>query len=345
MPLVVHIKKKLNRYTLVSDFKTSGRLALLGASGSGKSMTLKCIAGIETPDEGIIILNGRTLFDSDKKINVIPQKRKIGYLFQNYALFPNMTVSENIAIGMKNKTKDKRLGEILSEFYIEDIRNKYPYEISGGQQQRTALARIVASEPDAILLDEPFSALDNYIRWKLEMTVADTIGKFGGISVMVTHDRNEAYRNCNEICVIDEGRSQPVISTHELMSNPMTVGAARISGCKNIYGIEKTNKKNEIFIPNLNIYLKAAKNVGDNIEFVGLRAHYFTLEGSINKIECTIERVTEDIFSTIIMLKPVGATDDLELIRVEKDKKTAAEIANLSKIDIYIKPEDVLLLE
>ncbi|MEA4973856.1 MAG: ATP-binding cassette domain-containing protein [Candidatus Metalachnospira sp.] len=345
MSLVLHIRKKLNRYTLVSDFETDGQLALLGASGSGKSMTLKCIAGIEKPDEGIIILNGKTLFDSDKKVNVPPQKRNIGYLFQNYALFPNMTVRENITVAMKSKDKEKRLKEILSEFYIEDIENKYPYEISGGQQQRTALARIIASEPDAILLDEPFSALDNYIRWKLEMTVADTIKKFGGISVMVTHDRNEAYRNCSEICVIDEGKSEPVICTHELMSNPMTVGAARISGCKNIYEIEKTVKKDEIFVPKLNIYLKAAKNVGDNIKFVGLRAHYFTSEGSANKIECSVERVTEDVFSTIIMLKPVCAVDDFELIRIEKDKETAAELVKSGRIIVYIEPKDVLLLE
>lgn len=345
MSLVLHIKKKLDSYTLVSDFETDGQLALLGASGSGKSMTLKCIAGIEKPDEGIIILNGKTLFDSNKKINVPPQKRNIGYLFQNYALFPNMTVSENITVAMKSKNKHNRLKQILSEFYIEDIENKYPYEISGGQQQRTALARIIASEPDAILLDEPFSALDNYIRWKLEMTVADTIKKFGGISVMVTHDRNEAYRNCSEICVIDEGKSEPVICTHELMSNPVTVGAARISGCKNIYKIEKTSKKDEIFVPKLNIYLKAAKNVGDNIKAVGLRAHYFMFEGSENRVECFVERVIEDVFSTIIMLRPVVSVDNSELIRIEMDKKIASELVKANKLTVYIKPEDVLLLE
>jgi len=345
MSLILHIRKKLNRYTLISDFETDGRLALLGASGSGKSMTLKCIAGIEKPDEGIIILNGKTLFDSNKKINIAPQVRNIGYLFQNYALFPNMSVRNNIAVAMKSNNKEKRLKEILSEFYIEDIENKFPYEISGGQQQRTALARIIASEPDAILLDEPFSALDNYIKWKLEMTVADTIRKFGGISVMVTHDRNEAYRNCNEICVIDEGKSEPVISTRELMLNPMTVGAARISGCKNIYEIEKTSKKDEIFVPKLNIYLKAAKIVGDNIKSVGLRAHFFMLEGSENRIDCTVERVIEDVFSTIIMLKPVKAVDSFELIRIEKDKRSVAEFIKSDKISVYIAPEDVLLLE
>ncbi len=345
MSLILHIRKKLNRYTLISDFETDGQLALLGASGSGKSMTLKCIAGIEKPDEGIIILNGKTLFDSNNKVNVPPQKRNIGYLFQNYALFPNMTVRDNIAVAMKSKDKQNRLKEILTEFYIEDIENKYPCEISGGQQQRTALARIIASEPDAILLDEPFSAVDNYIRWKLEMTVADTIKKFGGISVMVTHDRNEAYRNCSKICVIDEGKSEPVICTHELMSNPVTVGAARISGCKNIYGIEKTSKKDEIFVPKLNIYLKAARNIGDDVKSVGLRAHYFMLEGSENRIECSVERIIEDVFSTIIMLKPVGAVNGSELIRIERDKETASEFIKSNRISVFIKPEDVLLLE
>ena len=157
-------------------------------------MTLKCIAGIEKPDSGYIELNGRVLYDSSKHINIQPQKRNVGYLFQNYALFPNMTVKKNILVAMKAENKTEKLNYLLDEFYIRDIQDKYPGEISGGQQQRVALARILASEPEVILLDEPFSALDNFIRWKLEMTVVDTIKKFGVISVMVTHDRDEAIQ-------------------------------------------------------------------------------------------------------------------------------------------------------
>ena len=224
MELTVRIKKRLHRFTLNADIETKSSIALLGASGSGKSMTLKCIAGIEKPDSGVIILNGRTLYDSEKGIDLPPQKRKIGYLFQNYALFPNMTVRQNIEVAAKEKNN---VDKLISDFYLNSIANKYPDEISGGQQQRTALARIIASKPEAILLDEPFSAIDSYLKWKLEMTVSDTIKNFGGLSIMVTHDRNEAYRNCGGICIINDGRTEKILNTKEFMECPKTVGAAR----------------------------------------------------------------------------------------------------------------------
>ena len=143
------------------------RMALLGASGCGKSVTLKCIAGIMTPDRGHIILDGETLFDSEKHINLSPQKRRVGYLFQQYALFPNMTVLQNIQCGIRpgsRAERRRRAEEQLRRFRLEGLEKKYPAQLSGGQQQRTALARILASEPRAILLDEPFSALDGFHR-------------------------------------------------------------------------------------------------------------------------------------------------------------------------------------
>ena len=343
MELIVKIKKKLHQFTLDADIETSSSIALLGASGSGKSMTLKCIAGIEKPDRGVIILNGRTLFDSEKKINLPPQKRNVGYLFQNYALFPNMTVRQNIEISMKKKGGD--IESLIAGFYLKGLENKYPCEISGGQQQRTALARIIASEPDAILLDEPFSAIDSYMRWKLEMTVSDIIKNFGGLSIMVTHDRNEAYRNCRGICIINEGRTETILNNEEFISAPQTVGAARISGCKNIYKFEKTAEDRQIFIPSLNIYLKTAENIKENRNYIGLRAHYFHFDEGENEIECEIERVIEDVFSTIIMLRPVNCGETSELIRIETDKRQAAELVSRRIIKIYIEPKDVLLLK
>ena len=143
------------------------RMALLGASGCGKSVTLKCIAGIMTPDRGHIILDGETLFDSEKHINLPPQKRRVGYLFQQYALFPNMTVLQNIRCGIRSGSraeKRRRAEKKLRRFRLEGLEKKYPTQLSGGQQQRTALARILASEPRAILLDEPFSALDGFLK-------------------------------------------------------------------------------------------------------------------------------------------------------------------------------------
>ncbi len=164
MSLSVDIEKKLGAFHLRSKFEVPDEtMALLGASGCGKSMTLKCIAGIVTPDRGRIVLGDRVLFDSEKKINLPPQQRKVGYLFQQYALFPNMSVEQNILCGIRSGDKaEKRcvLAEKIRMFRLEGLEKKHPAQLSGGQQQRVALARILCSEPEAILLDEPFSALD-----------------------------------------------------------------------------------------------------------------------------------------------------------------------------------------
>ena len=153
MSLLVDIKKDFGRFRLDAAFETdSGSvMGLLGASGCGKSVTLKCVAGIERPDEGRIVLDGRVLFDSAKRIDLTPQQRRVGYLFQNYALFPNMTLAQNIAVGVRDRAKRKEtVARLVKAFYLEGSEGKYPRQLSGGQQQRTALARILASEPEAL---------------------------------------------------------------------------------------------------------------------------------------------------------------------------------------------------
>ena len=184
MSLSVDIEKKLGAFHLRSQFEAPDEtMALLGASGCGKSMTLKCIAGIVTPDRGRIVLGGRVLFDSEKKINLPPQQRRVGYLFQQYALFPNMSVEQNILCGIRSGDKaEKRrvLAGKIRMFRLEGLEKKHPAQLSGGQQQRVALARILCSEPEAILLDEPFSALDSYLKWNLEIELADLLATFNG---------------------------------------------------------------------------------------------------------------------------------------------------------------------
>ena len=178
MKLQVQIKKKLGTFHLDAAFETEeGVFAILGASGCGKSMTLKCIAGIETPDEGKIVLDGKILFDSQKHINLPPQKRKFGYMFQDYALFPNMMVQQNIMAGMGKKPDKAVVVEYINRFQLSGVENLYPSQLFGGQKQRVAMARMLAAKPDVILLDEPFSALDSYLRWEVEQQMREILEK------------------------------------------------------------------------------------------------------------------------------------------------------------------------
>jgi molybdate transport system ATP-binding protein len=183
MPFEINIKKKLGSFELDIDFSSqTKRLGILGASGSGKSMLLKCIAGIVSPDTGRISVGGRVLFDSAKHIHLTPQKRNIGYLFQNYALFPTMTVERNILAAAKgSKAERKRkTNEILKRFGIDELRTQLPSQLSGGQQQRTAFARMSAAEPSVMLLDEPFSALDVYLKDRLHYETLKLLEVFPG---------------------------------------------------------------------------------------------------------------------------------------------------------------------
>ena len=214
MALEVQVEKTYGDFHLKAEFQAEGEpLALLGPSGCGKSLTLKCIAGIERPDRGRIVLDGRVLFDSERRIDLPPQKRQVGYLFQQYALFPHMTVAENIAAGcrrLERTARDRRVAALTAMLHLEGLEGLRPRQLSGGQQQRTALARILASEPRAILLDEPFSALDSHLKWQLEPELRDVLDAFGGVTLWVTHDRGEAYRNCPRVCVMEAGRTSPV---------------------------------------------------------------------------------------------------------------------------------------
>ena len=208
MAIDMLIRKKWDKFSLDINFKSqSKRIGILGASGCGKSMTLKSIAGIETPDSGHIKIDGNILFDKETKTNLKTQKRKVGYLFQNYALFPTMTVEQNIAAGLKGNKQDihKRVKEMIQKFGLAGLEKHYPKQLSGGQQQRTALARIMAYEPEVILLDEPFSALDLYLKDRLEQEVLQMLESYMGTVIMVSHNRDEIYRFSEELFVMDKG--------------------------------------------------------------------------------------------------------------------------------------------
>ncbi|MBQ3331163.1 MAG: ATP-binding cassette domain-containing protein [Ruminococcus sp.] len=207
--LYVNIEKRLDRYMLRAEFECDRQTtALFGASGAGKSMTMKCVAGIEKPDKGVIQLNGRTLFDSEKKIDLPPQKRHVGYLFQDYALFPNMTVIGNIRAVMRKLPKAEqkiRLEELIDRFRLSGLEDRRPDTLSGGEKQRVALARIFASSPQVLLLDEPFSSLDTMLKLQLIPYIRKIIGEFGGETILVSHDIDEVRQLCATVIPIADG--------------------------------------------------------------------------------------------------------------------------------------------
>lgn len=209
MSLSVDIEKKLGAFHLRSQFEAPDEtMALLGASGCGKSMTLKCIAGIVTPDRGRIVLGGRVLFDSEKKINLPPQQRRVGYLFQQYALFPNMSVEQNILCGIRSGDKaEKRhvLAEKIRMFRLEGLEKKHPAQLSGGQQQRVALARTLNQNPKIILADEPVASLDP-ITAKQVMQDFVRINKEYKISILLNiHHVDLALKYCDRVIGIRAG--------------------------------------------------------------------------------------------------------------------------------------------
>lgn len=350
MALAVNIQKKLGNFLLHVDFETDGELlALLGASGCGKSMTLKCIAGIETPDQGKIVLNGRTLFDSQKRINLTPQQRRVGYLFQQYALFPAMTVEQNVMAGLHHLPRRQRAAaakEKLRAFRLEGTEKKRPSQLSGGQQQRVALARIFASEPELLLLDEPFSALDSYLRWQLELELADTLQQFGKDAIFVSHSRDEVYRLCQSVSVLTEGQSEPKKPVAVLFETPDTVSAALLSGCKN-YSQAASTGNGFYACKDWGVTLRAA---GAQLEgdacFVGVRAHYITAAQGVgeNQIPCRVNRVVEDVFSTILMLETPGGSRGRSLLRMELSKEAWKSLGAPEQLTVAVDPKNVMVL-
>lgn len=277
MSVKVEIRRKLDSFRLDICFQSdSRRIGILGASGCGKSMTLKSIAGIETPDEGHIEVEGRTLFDKAGKINLKPQKRNVGYLFQNYALFPTMTVEKNIAAGLKGgkQETETRVKEMVEKFQLNGLEKRLPGQLSGGQQQRVALARIMAYEPDVILLDEPFSALDMHLKDQLQQQLIRMLEGYEGTVIMVSHNRDEVYRFSEELLIIDQGSIAAAGRTEEIFANPVSREAARLTGCKNLSRAVRRDA-HTVEAVDWGICLHTHSEIPEYTEWLGYRAHDF----------------------------------------------------------------------
>lgn len=347
MSIFVDIKKSFKGFSLDVKFASEGApLGILGASGSGKSITLKCIAGIETPDKGQIVVNGRVLFDSEKKINLRPQKRRIGYLFQSYALFPNMTLEQNIACALScpKAEKEQQIAQLVQSFELSGLEKRYPCQLSGGQQQRAALARILAYKPDVLLLDEPFSALDAHLKEALQMDMKKLLESYSGDAVMVTHNRDEVYRICQNLMVLDDGRVCGFGGVREMFKKPATLAAARLTGCKNIAPAKRI-ADDTVFVPDWNRTLKVVPPVSPRLTHVGIRAHYFypcENEAAVNAIKTEIYEQVESPFEWNVLFKNADTKGAGGSIWWKYTKEAAP--AQMPKY-LCVSPENVLLLE
>lgn len=330
MSLYVDIEKDLGSFKLKVKFEQEdGIVGLLGQSGCGKSMTLRCIAGIVKPDKGKIISNGKVFFDSEKKINLTPQQRNIGFLFQNYALFPHMSVKQNIQLGIEKLSKEEKdeiTKKYLKKFRLEGFEDRYPWQLSGGQQQRIALARALCLNPDILILDEPFSALDYHLRSNMENELCEILKDFDGNVLFVTHDISEAYRISDDIIVFDNGLSLPKRTKNELFVHPSCMTEAVITGCKNISSCDIINT-NTVFAKDWGFNCKIEKGVNENSKHIGIRAHHMKvvednsqdIEDGENIFEMTVVKVIENSFTYNIHIKNCDNENNLSL-QMEVDK-------------------------
>nr|WP_295763115.1 ATP-binding cassette domain-containing protein [uncultured Intestinibacter sp.] len=330
MSLYVDIEKDLGSFKLKVKFEQEdGIVGLLGQSGCGKSMTLRCIAGIVKPDKGKIISNGKVFFDSEKKINLTPQQRNIGFLFQNYALFPHMSVKQNIQLGIEKLSKEEKdeiTKKYLKKFRLAGFEDRYPWQLSGGQQQRIALARALCLNPDILILDEPFSALDYHLRSNMENELCEILKDFDGNVLFVTHDISEAYRISDDIIVFDNGLSLPKRTKNELFVHPSCMTEAVITGCKNISSCDIINT-DTVFAKDWGFNCKIEKGVNENSKHIGIRAHHMKvvednsqdIEDGENIFEMTVVKVIENSFTYNIHIKNCDNENNLSL-QMEVDK-------------------------
>ncbi|WP_236507656.1 sulfate/molybdate ABC transporter ATP-binding protein, partial [Tychonema sp. BBK16] len=331
--LSLNISKTVSGFGLNVGFQIEREvLGILGASGSGKSMTLRCIAGLETPNSGQIVVNGRVLFDSSKGINVLSKDRKIGFLFQNYALFPHLNVAQNIAFGLQylSKTEQtKRVTEQLISVQMSGLENRYPQELSGGQQQRVALARAIATSPELLLLDEPFSALDTHLRSQLERELMQTLANYGGITLFVSHNLEEVYRVCRNLLVLDEGRAIAFDTKEHIFDRPRNVTVAQLTGCKNFSGAKQISET-VVDAIDWGCSLAVVEPIPESLASVGIRAHQISFVRECdreNTFPCWIALTVETPHRVTLYLKlhsPPHNSQDYHLqAEVFKEKWTA----------------------
>jgi len=356
--LEVNIKRKVPGFNLDVTFSVDGEmLGILGPSGSGKTMTLQCIAGLLRPDQGLIKLNNKVLFDSSEQVSLQAQARKVGFVFQNYALFPHLSTIENIAYGMRNCQRQEifeRVQTLIDKMKLEGLQNRYPRQLSAGQQQRVAIARALATEPEVLLLDEPFSALDSMVKKQLELEVMKLQQFYSGNIILVTHDLAEAYRLCSALAIYESGKVVQFDQKQKVISSPVNKQVARITRCTNFMdGIiaEIRDSSVWVMVPDLGINLKVVANDHRNMLVnqavtIGVRPEYIRIAQGPgqNILLSPLDSVVESIatINCYFCLDTVsGGRYYLETIFPKSD---AQLLSNGQKYYLYLPPEHITII-
>ncbi|MDO5690229.1 MAG: ATP-binding cassette domain-containing protein [Tissierellia bacterium] len=342
MSMKIDLNRKIGGFQLDLSFISSKRIvSVLGASGSGKSMTLKCVSGLVKPDRGVVHVDDSIYFDSEKGINLPTRERRIGFLFQNYALFPHMSAIENIKFGIREgKHKEQIAERMLKDFYLEDLGDRYPSQLSGGQKQRVALARILATDPSLILLDEPFSALDGALRRRMEDEIIGKIREFDIPILFVSHDRNETYRISEDVLILNHGQMEVFGDKEEVFHRPKTLAAARIVGFENDSALEKW-EENKCYAADYGLWLNLPKRSGRDAGHIAFRAQDLRLKPPSGDNALEVIHVNREIHGATALL---SAENSKKSLRIELPESAA--IPKLGEIvGIELSPEKIAMLK
>lgn len=355
--LKIRLKKSLKEFSLDISFSVDQEiLAIVGASGCGKTMTLKCIAGLFQPDEGSISLDEKLLYDAQAGINLPPRQREVGFVFQNYALFPHMSVIDNVAFGIRQLKKHdvkERVNLLLQKMRLEQFGQRYPGQLSGGQQQRVAIARALANEPRVLLLDEPFSALDSIVKESLQEELMELQNYFTGHVILVTHNLAEAYKMSSRIAVYEAGRIMQWDDKRIIIDQPANSNIARLTGVKNLFNAvieEIGNKHTLVHIQGLEglfrIDSKASARLSKGQQVcVGIRTEHVKLlaENGENTFPAAAVQMVDEISASVYHFRSSQQQGKHFEIEVKVPRQASIEINKSTCCYLHLPPENLFI--
>lgn len=333
-------------------------MVILGPSGAGKTMTLQCIAGLTKPSEGYIELGGKVLFDSATGINLPPQKRRVGFVFQNYALFPHMTINENIAYSIRHLPKPEKLDKVswlLDMMNIGALSGRYPRQLSAGQQQRVAIARALAPDPEVLLFDEPFSALDSQLRERLELELLELQRAYNGSMLLVTHDLAEGYKLGTRVAIYHAGRIAQCDTRQNVFSSPADRTVARLTGVRNLMDGEISRVEPScvfVQIPAWGLELKALSPSGKELSIghlvtVGIRPEYVQIThagNAENVVKSSVLQAVEGITNITYRFKMDSDQQEQHLLNASCPKTNDAMLQDGEPCNLYLPPEHLIVI-